>query len=157
MKKKVFGKKLSRGRGARKALFRSLIRALVSFGTITTTYAKAKAVQGEIEKLVTLAKKGRISDIRRAYSILGNDRQTTNLIVNKVGKSFLTRNSGFTRIVKLMPRKGDGALMARFEWTDKIGIGTKGLNEKSQRSKSKKSEKGNEAKSKKVGAKKTKS
>ena len=55
MRKKVFGQHLSRGRGARTALFRALIRSLVEHSVITTTKAKAKAIRGQVQKLVRLS------------------------------------------------------------------------------------------------------
>jgi large subunit ribosomal protein L17 len=120
MKKKVYGRKLSRGLNARRALFRALIRAIVMHGSIETTKAKAKSVQSDIDKLVTLAKSGGVNEKRRVFSYLGNDRITTDKLFEIVKSSFSSRNSGFTRIVKLPRRKGDSAEVARIEWTDKV-------------------------------------
>ncbi len=120
MRKRVFGRHLSRGRKARTALFRSLIRALVINGKIETTDAKAKAIQAEIEKLVSLVKKGTISIKRNVLSELGNDRKTVEKLFLKIGPAFKGRNSGFTRIIPLPRRTGDAAEMARIEWTEQI-------------------------------------
>ncbi|MBI4153512.1 50S ribosomal protein L17 [Candidatus Woesebacteria bacterium] len=120
MRKMVFGRHLSRGRGSRIALFRSLIRALVASGKIVTTRAKAKAIIPLIDKLITTAKKNSLSGRRKVLSRLGNDRETTDLIFLKVLPSFSNRSSGFTRIVLLPSRPGDSAQMARLEWSETI-------------------------------------
>jgi len=122
MKKKVYGRQLSRSVTARRALFRALIRAIVMHGSIKTTKAKAKSVQSDIDKLVTLAKAGGINERRRIYARLGNDRKTTDMLMEIVKRSFSSRTSGFTRIVKLPRRKGDGAEIAKLEWTDKVKV-----------------------------------
>lgn len=120
MKKKVFGRKLSRERDTRRALFRALIRALVEYGKITTTKAKAKAIQGRIDKLVNLAKGGSIHSNRRLFAALGNDKVTGKAILKKVVPSFSDRKSGYTRIIKLNRRKGDAAEMVRLEWVKEV-------------------------------------
>jgi large subunit ribosomal protein L17 len=120
MKKRVFGRQLSRERDTRRALFRSLIRALVSNGKIKTTKAKAKAIQGKIDTLVSLGKKKDISARRRVYAILGNDRKTTDFIFGKIASVFSDRKSGFTRIINLPRRLGDQAEMVRLEWSSEI-------------------------------------
>lgn len=125
MRKKVFGKKLSRDYGSRRALARSLIRALILHGTIKTTKAKAKAIQPEVEKMVTLAKKGGIPQRRQVYAMLGGDRKITDGLFGKVAPAFINRLSGYTRIVNLPQRQGDAAKMARLEWSQKIEIESK--------------------------------
>ena len=118
----VFGKKLSRGRKSREALIRSLITALIKSGKIVTTKAKAKAIQGQVDKLVTLVKKGTLASRRQAVAFLGNDRKTINFMVSKVVSQFGDRKSGFTRLIHLPNRVGDMAEMSRLEWTDEVTI-----------------------------------
>lgn len=120
MRKRIYGAKLSRGQGARRALFRSLIRALVAEGTIVTTKAKTKVIQSQIEKLVNLAKEGGLSKRRKVYALLGNDRRTTDDIFNKIAKVFADRVGGYTRVVNLAKRRGDAAEMARLEWVKEV-------------------------------------
>ena len=120
MRKKLFGRQLSRSRKARIALFRSQIRALALVGKIKTTKAKAKAIQGEIDKLISLAKKESIAARRKILANLGNDRTTTDVLVTKIAPTFNGRTSGFTRITTLPPRRGDAAAMARLEWVEVI-------------------------------------
>ena len=116
----VFGKKLSRGKKGREALLRSLVRAVVVSGKVITTKAKAKAIVGQIDKIVTLAKKGTLDSRRRVLAYLGNDRDTSKRLVNVLAPSFSERNSGYTRIILLPSRKGDNARMARLEWVDEV-------------------------------------
>lgn len=134
MRKMVFGKKLSRGKKGREALLRSLVRAIVVSGKIVTTRAKAKATIGQIDKLITLAKKGTLDSRRRVLAFLGNDRETAERLVNILAPSFPNRNSGYTRIILLPSRKGDGAQMARLEWTDEIKTKNENVPTKRKRS-----------------------
>lgn len=135
MNKRKFGRKLGRGQGARKALFRSITKALVEHGSITTTKAKAKAFQGEIDKLVGLAKEGSIVSRRRVYAKLGNDRKTTDKIFQVVAKAFKDRKGGYTRTINLPSRRGDNAQTVRLEWTEEIGISkSKGKSKKTDKS-----------------------
>jgi len=125
MKKKVFGRKLSRDRGARLALFRSIIKALINNGEIRVTYAKAKAVQPTIEKLVTLAKERSLSARRRLLAFLANDRKTTDILFTKIADAFSERKSGFTKMVRLPARRGDASELVRLKWSQKIELGEK--------------------------------
>jgi large subunit ribosomal protein L17 len=120
MNKRIFGRKLSRSRPSREALFASLARALIINGKIETTRAKAKAVQGDLEKLVTLAKSGEVRARRKAVSYLDNARDVADILFQKVAKAFASRASGYTRMVSLPPRVGDNAPMVRLEWTEKV-------------------------------------
>ena len=120
MNKKVFGRKLSRSRPAREALFASLTQALIINGKIVTTRAKAKAVIGSVEKMVTLAKVGTIASRRKVMSKLDNKREAVDALFQKVVKAFSAKTSGFVRIISLPRRVGDNAQMARMEWTEKI-------------------------------------
>jgi len=120
MNKRVFGRKLSRSRPAREALFASLAQSLITNGKIVTTHAKAKAVQGSVEKMITLAKAGSIAARRKVMSNLDNARGATDILFQKVAKAFTAKTSGFTRIISLPPRVGDNAQMVRMEWTEKV-------------------------------------
>jgi len=119
MRKMVFGRKLSRGKKGREALFRSLIRAIIVSGKIVTTRAKAKAIVGQIDKLVTMAKKDSLSGRRGVLAYLGNDRKITDKFFKEVVPSLSGRNSGYTRLFSLPPRKGDAAELTRMEWVEK--------------------------------------
>lgn len=122
MNKKVFGKKLSRSRPAREALFASLARAMILNGKIVTTRAKAKAVVGYLEKMVTVSKKATLSGRRRILSDLDNKRDALVALYENVVPAFVNRNSGYTRLIALPNRKGDNAKVVRMEWTEKVDI-----------------------------------
>ena len=133
MKKRVYGRKFSRGQGARKALFRSLLRALVAEGSIVTTKAKAKTVQKKAEKILNLAKDKNIAKRRQVYAILGNDRMTTDKLFEKIAPQFVDRVGGYTRIIHLPRRRGDLAEIARLEWAKEIGLSVKDKSDKSKK------------------------
>ena len=118
MRKRVFGKKLSRSRTARTALYRLLTRSLFENQKVVTTTAKAKGVQIYIEKIITLARKGTLSSQREVLARLANDKKTVKNILDFCKNT--KRTSGFTRIVLLPPRRGDNAEMARLELVDKL-------------------------------------
>ncbi len=120
MQKKVLGRKFSRGRKGRTALFRSLVRAVVVSGKITTTKAKAKAVQKILENSVTQAKKKSITGRRKLLRELGNDRQTVETLFNKIAPLFEKRSGGYTKITYLPRRLGDRAEMAVIEFVEKV-------------------------------------
>ena len=125
MNKKVFGRKLSRSRPAREALFASLTQSLILNGKIVTTRAKAKAVQGSVEKAVTSAKTGTLAARRNVMGSLDNAREATDILFQRVVKAFDKKTSGFTRITSLPNRTGDNAQMVRMEWTEKVEIESK--------------------------------
>ncbi|OGM58646.1 50S ribosomal protein L17 [Candidatus Woesebacteria bacterium RIFCSPLOWO2_01_FULL_39_10] len=117
MKKKVFGRHLSRDRGSRDALFRSLIKALIERGTIQTTKPKAQAIQTDVDRLVTLVKKNSLSAKRAIYSFLANDRKSVDRLFTTVSDRFPERYSGFTRFINLPKRLGDNSQLVRLEWS----------------------------------------
>lgn len=117
MNKKVFGRKLSRSRPAREALFASLVRSMILSGKIVTTKAKAKAVQNELDKAVSHAIKGTLAGRRKVLAFLDNSKKETDILFQKTAKLFGDKKSGFTRIITLPSRKGDNAQMAKIEWT----------------------------------------
>ncbi|MGD8744156.1 MAG: 50S ribosomal protein L17 [Candidatus Woesebacteria bacterium] len=117
MKKRIGGKKLSRSQGARKALFRSLTKALVEHGSIETTRAKAYFVRKNLEKLISRSKQNTVAARRLVYARLGNDRKTTDKLFNEIAPRFKDRRGGFIRIINLPRRRGDQAKLARLEWT----------------------------------------
>lgn len=138
MRKRVFGSKLSRGKGARRALFRSLTRSLVTHGSIRTTKAKAKAVRSDLNKVIGLSKEGGVAKRRQVYALLGNDRETTENLFKKIAPQLKDRPGGFVRIIKLPRRRGDMAEMVRLEWVKEIGKKSEDKSDKSKRGKMKK-------------------
>ncbi len=118
MYKKISGYKLSRNSNSRKALFRGLISSLVKNGKMETSKVKAKAIQGDMDKIMTLVAKGDLSSRRLVLAKLGNDTVTTKKLFGEMKKLTLARKSGFTRIVNLPNRKGDNAPMVRMEFVE---------------------------------------
>lgn len=87
-------------------------------GKITTTKARVKAIQGQVDKYVSRAKKGGVAIRRKILAEMGNDRETVDALFTKVAKTMAQRKSGFTKITLLPRRKGDNAEMARLEWVE---------------------------------------
>jgi large subunit ribosomal protein L17 len=106
-------KKLSRKREQRLALLRSLARALILKDKIKTTESKAKEVSSFIEKQITLAKIGNLNS-RRLLS-RNFSKEIIKKLVDEIAKRYQERKGGYTRIIKLGPRKSDGARMAIIE------------------------------------------
>jgi large subunit ribosomal protein L17 len=114
MRHRVAGRKLSRPTGQRLALFRNLMTDLVRYERIRTTEAKAKEVQAQVEKVITLGKRGDLHARRLAAARL-YDRQLVDKVFTLLAVRFADRPGGYTRIVKLGPRLGDAAPMALIE------------------------------------------
>ena len=103
-----------------KLMMANLVASLVAAEGIVTTEAKAKALRPIAEKVITKAKKAavdpeqRLHQIRQVQSYLG-DREMTAKLFDEIGPRYVDRNGGYTRILKLGPRHGDNAEMARIE------------------------------------------
>jgi large subunit ribosomal protein L17 len=107
--------KLSRDSAHRKALLRNLSRELIEHERIKTSQAKAKAVKPEVEKLITLAKGGDLHARRQALSELGQDRFLVHKLFEEIAPRYVERPGGYTRIVKLGPRRSDSTEMVFLE------------------------------------------
>ena len=107
--------KLSRDAAHRKALFSNLCREVIDHERIQTTEAKAKAVKPEVEKLITLAKRGDLHARRQALSALGQDKFVVYKLFEEVGPRYSERPGGYTRILKLGPRRSDATEMVLLE------------------------------------------
>ena len=114
MRHKSKGRKLGRDSAHRKALFSNLTGALVTHGRIKTTLAKAKEVRPIAERMVTLGKRGDLHARRQAKAFLRSG-DVVHVLFAEVAPRFTERQGGYTRIVKLGPRQGDGAEMAYIE------------------------------------------
>lgn len=113
MKKLKKGRKFGRERNQRKALMKSLARALFLHGKIKTTQAKAKEVSSFAEKCITRAKKGDLTATRMLVEYFSKD--LVKKLINEIGPKYKDRNGGYTRIIKLVPRKSDGAKISIIE------------------------------------------
>jgi large subunit ribosomal protein L17 len=118
MRHRVAGRKLQRTTAHRTALFRNMAAALIKHEQITTTLAKAKELRPYVEKLVTLAKKGGLSNRRLAYARLMDDAQLVKLF-EVIAARYADRNGGYTRVIKAGIRSSDAAPMAVIEFVDR--------------------------------------
>ncbi len=117
MRHLVAHRKLRRNQGHRKALLRNLVISLIEHERIITTVAKAKEARSLAEKMVTLGKKGSLHHRRLALRFLTKKAPTKKLF-DEIAPRFSERDGGYTRVIKLGPRKGDGAEMAILEFID---------------------------------------
>jgi large subunit ribosomal protein L17 len=118
---RVAGRKLGRPTAQRLALLRNLVTDLLRFEKITTTEAKAREVRPQAEKIITLGKKGGLHARRMALAYIYDPRVVDKLFETGergLAARFADRPGGYTRIIKLGPRVGDAAPMARIELVD---------------------------------------
>lgn len=116
MRHQVAGRKLNRDIKERKALFKNLIIALITHGRIRTTVAKAKAIRGLAEKLVTRAKDGSSSALRQVSSFL-TSKEAINKLTTNIAPRFTGKIGGYVRMIRVGVRKGDNAEEAILEWS----------------------------------------
>jgi len=118
MRHRVGGRKLQRTSSHRAALFRNMAAALIKHEQITTTVAKAKELRPYVEKLVTLAKKGGLSNRRLAHARLLDDAQLVKLF-DVLADRYAGRAGGYTRVIKAGIRASDAAPIAIIEFVDR--------------------------------------
>ena len=106
---------LSRDAAHRKSLLMNLSKEIIQHERIQTTEAKAKAVKPEVEKLITLAKRGDLHARRQALSALGQDKFTVYKLFDEIAPRYVARSGGYTRILKLGPRRSDATEMVLLE------------------------------------------
>ena len=118
MRKNVFGRKLKRDIKERKALFKSLMSSLVLKERIKTTEAKAKAIKGDVDKLITKVKKN--EDFARRFLTKSLSPEALEKLISRVVPRFKERAGGYTRIIRLGKRASDHAPMVVMEWVEEI-------------------------------------
>ncbi len=114
MKHNRKGKTLDRSNGPRRALLRNLATSLVLYENINTTLAKAKAVRPLVEKLITTGRVKSLTSRRRLARVLTIE-SAVNKVLEELGPRFASRPGGYTRIIKLGRREGDGAEIAQIQ------------------------------------------
>ena len=119
------GRRFNRTAEHRQAMFANLAQALIKHEQITTTVAKAKELRPYVEKLVTLGKRGGLSNRRLAISRMGDEAMVTKLF-DTLAPRYAERNGGYIRIMKAGFRHGDNAAMAVIEFVDR-DVAAKGL------------------------------
>jgi large subunit ribosomal protein L17 len=107
--------KLSRSASHRKALLMNLSREVITHERIETTEAKAKAVKPDLERLITLAKRGDQHARRQAMARLGQDKHVVYKLFEEIAPRYSERPGGYTRILKLGPRRSDSTEMVLLE------------------------------------------
>jgi len=132
MKKGVYGKKLSRTKNQRAALFKGLCRSLIQEGFLTTTLPKAKAVIGEAEKLITKAKNNTPQGRNTILKFLG-DKTIVNKLVDEIAPLFKDKKGGYLRITRVGFRKGDNCEMGKLTFTEKLVIKDEKLEDKKEK------------------------
>lgn len=116
MKKHIFGRKFKRDINERKALFKGLMSSLVLYEKIETTESKAKAIKGEVDKLVTNAKKE--SNLARKLLSDKLSPEALEKMIKDIAPRLSKRQGGYTKIVRLGKRFGDDATMVLVEWVE---------------------------------------
>ncbi|BAK81758.1 50S ribosomal protein L17 [Candidatus Arthromitus sp. SFB-rat-Yit] len=107
-------RKLGRPTNQRIAMIKNLVTSFLKHGKITTTLGRAKETQSLAEKMITLAKKGDLHARRQILSIV-KEKEVVSVLFSEVAPKYQERNGGYTRVVKLGARKGDGSEMAILE------------------------------------------
>ncbi|MEY3732962.1 MAG: hypothetical protein RL347_321 [Actinomycetota bacterium] len=113
------GPRLGGGPAHERLMLANLATALFEHGRITTTEAKAKRLRPLAERLITFAKRGDLSARRRVLTVV-RDKDVVHVLFTEIGPRYATRQGGYTRIVKVGPRKGDNAPMAVIELVEPL-------------------------------------
>jgi large subunit ribosomal protein L17 len=108
--------KLGKPADQRKALLRALTTELIRHGRITTTKARARAVRSEADRMITLAKEGTLAARRIAMGYI-YDKQLVHALFENAQERYGSRQGGYTRIIRTVPRRGDSAEMSVIELT----------------------------------------
>jgi len=114
------GRKFGKTSAHRKALFRNLVGALIERERISTTLAKAKELRGKVERTITLGKKGTLHARRQAFK-LAPQKEAVQKVFGTLAGRYANRPGGYTRIIKIGPRRGDNAPMVFIELVDREG------------------------------------
>jgi len=112
---RIDGRKLSRKHGPRMSLYKNLIVSVLRYERVQTTEAKAKEIRGQVERVITLAKRGDLSARRTVVSELPNEPLVISKLFDVIAPKYADRQSGYTRIVHIGQRKGDAAEIFQVE------------------------------------------
>jgi large subunit ribosomal protein L17 len=115
MAHRIGGRKLSRKHGPRMALYKNLIVSILRYERVQTTEAKAKEIRGQVERVITLAKRGDLAARRKVISEFPNEPLVVSKLFEEIAPKYADRTSGFTRIVHLGQRMGDAAPIVQIE------------------------------------------
>ena len=112
---RIDGRKLSRKRGPRLALYKNLTVSVLRYERVQTTEAKGKEIQGRVERMITLAKRGDLAARRTVVSELPNEPLVVAKLFDVIAPKYADRTSGYTRLVHIGMRKGDAAEIVQIE------------------------------------------
>ena len=114
MRHRKVSRKLGRDVEHHKAILRNMVTDLFKYGKITTTLAKAKELKRVADKMITLAKRGDLTSRRRALAFI-RDKNIVRKLFSELREKYLNRAGGYTRVIKIGPRRGDASMMAIVE------------------------------------------
>ncbi len=114
MRHRVSGRKFDRPTNERIALFRNLTTQVLKHGSVRTTVMRAKEVRPFVEKMITLGKRGTVHARRQALAFV-YEPDVVDRLFSELAPTYATRPGGYTRVLKIGPRLGDGAMMAQIE------------------------------------------
>ena len=114
MRHRVAGRKLGRRTEHREAMLQNIVAQLLRNERVTTTEGKAREARSLAERMITKGRSGSLNDRRLAMATL-TDKQAVRVLFEELGPRYADRAGGYTRMLKLMPRKGDAAPMAILE------------------------------------------
>jgi large subunit ribosomal protein L17 len=112
---RIDGRKLGRKRGPRLALYKNLAVSVLRYERVQTTEAKAKEIRGQVERMITLAKRGDLAARRTVISELPNEPLVITKLFDEIAPKYADRQSGFTRLVRIGQRRGDAAEIVQIE------------------------------------------
>jgi large subunit ribosomal protein L17 len=112
---RIDGRKLGRKMGPRLALYRNLTVSILRYEKVKTTEAKAKEIRGQVERVITLAKRGDLAARRAVVAEFPNEPLVVNKLFDEIAPKYTDRTSGYTRIVRIGPRLGDAAEIVQIE------------------------------------------
>jgi len=115
MAHRIDGRKLGRRMGPRLALYKNLTVSILRYERVKTTEAKAKEIQGRVERMITLAKRGDLAARRTVVSEFPNEPLVVTKLFDEIAPKYADRSSGYTRIVHLGQRAGDAAEIVQIE------------------------------------------
>ena len=115
MAHRIDGRKLSRKMGPRLALYKALTVAVLRYERVKTTEAKAKEIRGQVEHMITIAKRGDLSARRAVVAAFPNEPLVVDKLFDEIAPKYADRTSGFTRIVRIGQRRGDAAPIVQIE------------------------------------------
>jgi large subunit ribosomal protein L17 len=115
MAHRIDGRKLSRQHGPRMALYANLIVAVMRYEKVKTTEAKAKEIRPQVERMITLAKRGDLAARRTVIAELPDEPLVVKKLFDEIAPKYADRTSGYTRLVKIGQRAGDAAPIVQIE------------------------------------------